>query len=156
MADYNVNMKQWNGSSFDNVLPLAYLANDASKLEGKTYTEILAVANQYTDGKIAPINFVFGVYTGNGKKMSDGGKKITVGFKPQFLIVSSGVDEGQYLGSHGLWIGGEGMVTENLAKVLKFQSNGFTVGDSVYNSSGWPALWLNTANSVYGYIAFGS
>ena len=37
MADYNVNMKQWNGTSFDNVLPLAYNSN---LLNGKTYTDI--------------------------------------------------------------------------------------------------------------------
>lgn len=37
MADYNVNMKQWNGSSFDNVLPLAY---NAKRLDGKTSENI--------------------------------------------------------------------------------------------------------------------
>lgn len=40
MADYNVNMKQWNGTSFDNVFPLAYMANNAEKLDGKTYADI--------------------------------------------------------------------------------------------------------------------
>ena len=40
MADYNVNMKQWNGTSFDNVLPLDYMANNAGRLNGKTYEEI--------------------------------------------------------------------------------------------------------------------
>jgi len=37
MADYNVNMKQWNGSSFDNVLPLAY---NAKQLEGQSLAEV--------------------------------------------------------------------------------------------------------------------
>ena len=37
MADYNVNMKQWNGTSFDNVLPLAY---NAKQLEGQSLTEV--------------------------------------------------------------------------------------------------------------------
>ena len=37
MADYNVNMKQWNGTSFDNVLPLAY---NAKQLEGQSLAEI--------------------------------------------------------------------------------------------------------------------
>ena len=36
MADYNVNMKQWNGTSFDNVLPLAY---NAKQLGGTTLAE---------------------------------------------------------------------------------------------------------------------
>lgn len=39
MADYNVNMKQWNGTSFDNVLPLAY---NAKRLEGQTVSQIKA------------------------------------------------------------------------------------------------------------------
>lgn len=37
MADYNVNMKQWNGTSFDNVLPLAY---NAKQLGGTTLSEL--------------------------------------------------------------------------------------------------------------------
>lgn len=37
MADYNVNMKQWNGSSFDNVLPLAYNSN---LLDGQSFDQI--------------------------------------------------------------------------------------------------------------------
>lgn len=40
MADYNVNMKQWNGTSFDNVLPLAY---NAKQLEGKTWGDALTI-----------------------------------------------------------------------------------------------------------------
>ena len=41
MADYNVNMKQWNGTSFDNVLPLAY---NAKQLEGQSLAEVIASA----------------------------------------------------------------------------------------------------------------
>ena len=37
MADYNVNMKQWNATSFDHVLPLAY---NALALNGKTSENI--------------------------------------------------------------------------------------------------------------------
>lgn len=37
MADYNVNMKQWNGTSFDNVLPLAY---NAKQLEGQSLADV--------------------------------------------------------------------------------------------------------------------
>ena len=49
MADYNVNMKQWNGTSFDNVLPLAY---DAKQLEGKSYNDII----QYAQNLVANTN----------------------------------------------------------------------------------------------------
>lgn len=41
MADYNINMKQWNGTSFDNVLPLAY---NAKQLEGQSLAEVIASA----------------------------------------------------------------------------------------------------------------
>lgn len=41
MADYNVNMKQWNGTSFDNVLPLAY---NAKQLEGQSLDEVITSA----------------------------------------------------------------------------------------------------------------
>ena len=37
MADYNVNMKQWNGTSFDNVLPLAY---NAKQFDGQSLAEV--------------------------------------------------------------------------------------------------------------------
>ena len=37
MADYNVNMKQWNGTSFDSVLPLAY---NAKQLGGQSLAEV--------------------------------------------------------------------------------------------------------------------
>ena len=49
MADYNVNMKQWNGTSFDNVLPLAY---NAKQLEGKSYNDII----QYAQNLVANTN----------------------------------------------------------------------------------------------------
>ena len=46
MADYNVNMKQWNGTSFDNVLPLAY---DSKKLGGQSNKAIKAEMKKYVD-----------------------------------------------------------------------------------------------------------
>lgn len=51
MADYNVNMKQWNGTSFDNVLPLAY---NALALNGKNMWDIASsifeIVNWVGDG----------------------------------------------------------------------------------------------------------
>lgn len=47
MADYNVNMKQWNGSSFDNVLPLAY---DSNKIDGKTWTQVTQLLLEKSGG----------------------------------------------------------------------------------------------------------
>ena len=45
MADYNVNMKQWNGSSFDNVLPLAF---NSKALDGKSYDDIIQYVQSYS------------------------------------------------------------------------------------------------------------
>ena len=69
MADYNVNMKQWNGTSFDNVLPLAY---NAKQLEGQSLAEVkqwvqdnnlLLYTGQYTGtgtyGKSNPTSITF-------------------------------------------------------------------------------------------------
>lgn len=69
MADYNVNMKQWNGNSFDNVLPLAY---NAKQLGGQSLAEVkqwvqdnnlLLYTGQYTGtgtyGKNNPISVTF-------------------------------------------------------------------------------------------------
>lgn len=40
MADYNVNMKKFNGTDYDNLLPLAYNALNSQQLVGKTFDEI--------------------------------------------------------------------------------------------------------------------
>lgn len=47
MADYNVNMKQWNGTSFDNVLPLAY---DSNKIDGKTWAQVTQLLLEKSGG----------------------------------------------------------------------------------------------------------
>ncbi len=47
MANYNVNMKQWNGSSFDNVLPLAYNSN---KIDGKTWAQVTQLLLEKSGG----------------------------------------------------------------------------------------------------------
>ena len=63
MADYNVNMKQWNGTSFDNVLPLAY---NALKVGGKTYDEIVEFVNSLVGIGGYNARIVWGSYTGTG------------------------------------------------------------------------------------------
>lgn len=83
MADYNVNMKQWNGTSFDNVLPLAY---DAKQLGGKTYQEIKA----YIDGAYGEkAAVVAGSYVGNGKYGQNNPNNIVTGFKPVGLCIEN-------------------------------------------------------------------
>lgn len=62
MADYNVNMKQWNGTSFDNVLPLAF---NSKALEGKSYDDIIQYVKSLVD-ESAGIVKEFGSYVGTG------------------------------------------------------------------------------------------
>ena len=77
MADYNVNMKQWNGTSFDNVLPLAYNSN---LLNGKTYTDIQQWVNSD--------KLVYGSqsYVGNGSYGSRSPNSVTFEFAPSIFF----------------------------------------------------------------------
>lgn len=77
MADYNVNMKQWNGSSFDNVLPLAF---NSKALEGKSYDDII----QYAQSK--NLLLYTGQYTGTGAYGSSNPTTLTFPFEPFFII----------------------------------------------------------------------
>ena len=73
MADYNVNMKQWNGSSFDNVLPLAY---NAKQLEGKSLAEV----KQWVQDN--GLLLYTGQYTGTGTYGVNNGKSVVFPFEP--------------------------------------------------------------------------
>ena len=77
MADYNVNMKQWNGTSFDNVFPLAYNSN---LLNGKTYTDIQQWVNSD--------KLVYGSqsYVGNGSYGSKSPNSVTFQFAPSIFF----------------------------------------------------------------------
>lgn len=160
MADYNVNMKQWNGTSFDNVLPLAYKALNAGKLDGKTYSEILATANQYADN----YKFVIGAYVGNGSRGDYPNyiyhktyNKITVGFKPSILIISNGYIDGPSTGAYAFYVGGSSCgdiyYTQYDEKYysLRYTSDGFEAGNG-YDSTN-PVMKLNIVGQTYSYIA---
>lgn len=77
MADYNVNMKQWNGTSFDNVLPLAY---NAKQLEGQSLAEV----KQWVQDN--GLLLYTGQYTGTGTYGVNNPTSITFPFKPIILI----------------------------------------------------------------------
>ena len=83
MANYNVNMKQWNGTSFDNVLPLAYLAKDASKLEGNSLSELKTWVRENN------LLLFTGQYIGTGV-MSPTYISITFPFEPLILFMPTG------------------------------------------------------------------
>lgn len=77
MADYNVNMKQWNGSSFDNVLPLAYNSN---QLGGQSLSEV----KQWV--KDNGLLLYTGQYTGTGTYGASNPNSITFPFPPVLLL----------------------------------------------------------------------
>lgn len=90
MADHNVNMKQWNGTSFDNVLPLAY---NALALNGKTYTNVYDEITQYVASNYTKCE----VISHFGNTSSGGGTSFVFSFKPKVVIaVSSPYDEIAY------------------------------------------------------------
>ena len=77
MADYNVQMKQFNGTSFDNILP--YASQALTLAGGGGATEIIAQA------RAGLSQFATGSYIGNGQLEFN----ITVGFKPKVIIVQA-------------------------------------------------------------------
>ena len=91
MADYNVNMKQWNGTSFDNVFPLAY---NSKTLDGKSYDDIV----QYVQNLVAnnAVLLHVGSYVGNGTYGRREKKKITFPFKPALILFPSPKNNSTY------------------------------------------------------------
>ena len=77
MADYNVNMKQWNGTSFDNVLPLAY---NAKQLEGQSLAEV----KQWV--KDNGLLLYTGQYVGTGTYGESNANSVIFPFKPIIFI----------------------------------------------------------------------
>lgn len=94
MADYNVNMKQWNGTSFDNVLPLAY---NAKQFDGKTYDEVWNIVKQYVDtNDKLNAKFVVSSYVGTGTAGSiETSNVLTFNFTP-ILVVINAQDQSEY------------------------------------------------------------
>lgn len=80
MADYNVNMKQWNGTSFDNVLPLAYNAKNAEALAGSSIGDI----QQWV--KDNGLLLYTGQYTGTGTYGSRNPTSVTFPFAPSIFF----------------------------------------------------------------------
>ena len=77
MADYNVNMKQWNGTSFDNVLPLAY---NAKQLGGQSLAEV----KQWVQDN--GLLLYTGSYRGTGTYGASNPTSITFPFEPILLL----------------------------------------------------------------------
>lgn len=80
MADYNVQMKQYNGTSFDNILP--YASQALTLTGGGGATEIIAQA------RAGLSQFATGSYVGTGvNSESSTPIEITFSFKPRLILV---------------------------------------------------------------------
>lgn len=79
MADYNVQMKQFNGTSFDNILP--YASQALTLAGGGDATEIIAQA------RAGLSQIATGSYVGNGIATKDTTVSIVLPFAPKLVII---------------------------------------------------------------------
>ena len=79
MADYNVQMKQYNGTSFDNILP--YASQALTLAGGGDATEIIAQA------RAGLSQIATGSYVGTGTYGQSNPTVINCGFKPKYVYV---------------------------------------------------------------------
>ena len=153
----NYGLPKWVGTDpikMDDFNDLTHKLDSALKAESDAQTALqtaLAAVKSTAEGVYSSENkpYTTGSCTGNG-----GTKTISLGFKPSFLVIADGVDSDRYTGSHPLWMGTPGQIEGSIANVLGITDTGFSVTDSKYNNSGWPALWLSTKGNTYSYIAF--
>lgn len=145
MADYNVNMKQWNGISFDNVLPLAYNAN---QLEGQS----LAKVKQWVQDN--NLSLYTGQYTGTGTYGPNNLTSVTFPFEPvlfffpNYTPASDTVIFANALSTNYIQINiGDGSYV-NINK----NADGKTI--SWYSSSG-PGYQHNAEGLTYNFAAIG-
>lgn len=150
MADYNVNMKQWNGTSFDNVLPLAY---NAKQLEGQS----LADVKQWVQDN--GLLLYTGQYTGTGTYGVNHPTVFTFPFEPVLFIFPVTIDSSAVpntqppMITNGLtmnyqyYYGADGVYWK-----VKTSANEKTL--SLYSSQN-PENQFNTSGRIYYFAAIG-
>lgn len=142
MADYNVNMKQWNGTSFDNVLPLAY---SAKQLDGQSLAEI----KQWVQDN--NLLLYTGWYMGTGTYGSSNPTVFTFPFEPVLFIfpnreppmITNGLTT-----SYQIYYG----ATSSLDLEVKKSADKKTL--SLYSGNGAPYQFNNLGTTYY-YAAIG-
>ena len=118
MADYNVQMKQYNGTSFDNILP--YASQALTLAGGGGATEIIAQA------RAGLSQIATGSYVGTGTYGQSNPTVITCGFKPKFLSIVYCVVDGN---------GGYANITNGMGWEIDFGSASTT--GAVYSRFEW-------------------
>ena len=102
--DYNINMKQYNGSDYDNILPLAYNslraehAVDSGQLQGKSYQQVYDIIYNASNNYATERDLLLSVghYTGNGTYGEENPVIITFPFEPVVFFFPSGTENQIY------------------------------------------------------------
>lgn len=140
MADYNVNMKQWNGTSFDNVLPLAY---NSKKFDNKTLEQVTQPLLEYADNGVKSI-FEIVDYIGTGSKTHTRSFTKT---NPDIIIFACNSYHSEGPGMYGSTIN-IGIFTNNVTE------NVFSELNSTHKASLSKSGKDITISSTTGYYAF--
>lgn len=144
MADYNVNMKQWNGSSFDNVLPLAYNSN---QLGGKTYDDIYNTILQYVGNNFTKCEVI--KHIGTSTSASSTGTRFTFSFPPKVVIaVGQPYDEVAHSSQSG--------VVETVVMIYMDGMSYFGDGSFIYTSFSVSGNTLTMKGSGRGMTSSGT
>lgn len=141
MANYNVQMKQFNGTSFDNILPHAYLADKATDADHATSADSANTATILDGGGGATeiittarsglSQIATGSYVGNGTVGESNAITIQCGFNPKFLWVYRAP-------IYRLTTGSAGLI--NLGTMVASQG---VVGDSSHAAVSQSWFWVN-------------
>ncbi len=99
---------------------------------------------------INSVSYKVGSYTGNGKEFADGGIRVTLGFRPRFVIISKGWSLTNAV-SPFTFICTEHPKTD-AERYFSLDDTGFTVG--LYSPSSTYPIKLNLAGEAYDFVAF--
>lgn len=143
MADYNVNMKQWNGTSFDNVLPLAY---NAKQLGGQSLAEV----KQWVQDN--GLLLYTGQYTGTGTYGNNNPNSITFPFKPLLIFPPFTND-----GSSTTRVGPvqSSYIGTSYKKLYSFNPNSHNIYAKL-SSNGKMLQWYDTSSVSYQFNSSGT
>ena len=86
----NINMKKFNGTDYDGLLPLAYNAlnsENSALLEGKSFDEVYQYSKQYTDELNGNVK-ILGSYIGDGRIGENQPVSLTFDFYPVAVFIA--------------------------------------------------------------------
>lgn len=143
MADYNVNMKQWNGTSFDNVLPLAY---NAKQLGGQSLAEV----KQWVQDN--GLLLYTGQYTGTGTYGNNKPNSITFPFNP-LLIFPPFTNDGSLTTRFGPVQ--SSYINTSYGKLYAFNPNSYNIYAKL-SSNGKMLQWYDTSSASHQFNSSGT